>query len=190
MRYDITVSAAGQGATMSVKITIQNVSGTVVSGTYEQSGTGIQTTTENFTIDLTSNCLIHAYLFLVPSNLTAGDKVYIGGAGSYYTITDLAQHSSGRDAAFFNISISGSSMLHYWDREKGVLLESTITVGTSTTTIKLVETSMWGIYTILGLDWRIFTVIVVVIIAVVAAGFLLLRRRKSSTAPPPPTQSL
>lgn len=189
MRYDVTVSAAGQSVTTSIKITIQNVTGTSVTGTYEESGANAQTTTENFTKDLASDCLIRAYPFIVPANLTTGDRVYIGYV-SYYTITDTIQHSSGRDAAFFNYSISGSSTLVYWDREKGVLLESMITGGVASTTIKLAETSLWGTYTILGLDWRIFTAIIVVIVAALAGGFLLMRRRKPLTPSPPPAAQL
>lgn len=186
IKWEIKVTAQGQSVTTWMKITIQNVSGTQVSGTYEGNQPGWPTTPRDFTIDVATGSgftTISSVPLIVSANLSTGDLVY----GTVSPITGTTT-KDGRDAAYLNVSIPmvGTST-YYWDREKGVLLEFYSSYGGSTTLMKVVETNMWSTG---GLDlWLLITVAAVVVVVIVAAAFVLLKRKpptKTLEPPPPP----
>jgi hypothetical protein len=143
IKWEIKVTAQGQSVTTWIKITIQNVSGTQVSGKYEGNQPGWPTTPRDFTIDVATGSgftTISSVPLIVSANLSTGDLVY----GMTFPITGTTT-KDGRDAAYLNVSVPmiGTST-YYWDREKGVLLEFYSSYGGSTTLMKVVETNMWS----------------------------------------------
>jgi hypothetical protein len=189
IRYDIQnnqqiAPAAGYW----IKITVVNVTGTVVSLHSESSITG--SIPQDWSEDVASDCLGSAYdlPYVIPKNLSAGDTIPEGIIS--LTVTDMPQYE-GRDAVHF---VSGFGYEMYWDRGKGVLLEYTLIAagGTMSLTMKVADTNMWGGA---GLEWWDYAVIVVVVVVVTAGGVLMLWKRKPkaqkpstqpSDLPPPP----
>jgi len=186
IKWEIKVTAQGQSATTWIKITIQNVSGTQVTGTYEGNQPGWPTTPRDFTIDVATGSgftTISSVPLIVSANLSTGELV----PGTTLPITGTTT-KDGRDAAYLNVSVPmiGTST-YYWDREKGVLLEFYSSYGGSTTLMKVVDTNMWSSG---GLDLLLLVAIVVVVcIVVVVAAFLVIKRKPSTKTPEPPPPS-
>lgn len=191
-----------------IKITINNVTSTLVSLTVESDQSGW--TPQNFTEDVASDCQLYLLstnlityvlitnLFIVPANLSTSDKIPTGY--SYTTVNDITQHS-GHDTAHYNMSMPGMGTHDiWWDRPTGALLEYKYTVSTLgasyNATVTVESTNMWSTPT----DWLlpvIIAVIIVVVVVVVAMSFVRGRKRAATPPaqqpppppPPPPTQT-
>lgn len=175
-----------------IKITINNVIGTLVSLTIESDQSGW--TPQNFTEDVASDCQLNVLpttlstyvlmtnLFIVPANSSASGKIPTGY--SYTTVNDVTQHS-GHDTAHYNMSMLGLGTYDiWWDRPTGMLLEYKYTVGvlgaSYTATVTVESTSMWSTPT----DWLLPVFIAVIIVVVVAVAALVVRGRKRAATPP------
>jgi hypothetical protein len=183
IRYDITVTAQGQTAGGSIKITVQNVQGLEVSGTYEINVQGYQIIQpQQFTLDITTGSGGYASGFIIPANLTVGNV--IPGEG---TTVETIKDWHGRKAIVANASVPsmGFSGQIYWDQATGIFLESSGTITTTTYTISLAETSLWS-GRLFGLDLTMWIVIIVVVVVVVAVVGIMLSRRRVQAAPPLP----
>jgi hypothetical protein len=193
IRYDIESSQQiAPAASYWIKITVVNVTGTVVLLHGESNITG--SIPQDWSEDVASDCLGVArdLPYVIPENLSAGDVIPEGVMS--LTVTDTPQHD-GRDTVHF---ISGFGYEMYWDRKKGVLLEYTLFVagGTTSLTMKVADTNMWGSgFLGAGLEWWVWAVIIVVVVVVTAGAVSMLWRRKprapapsvqTSDLPPPP----
>ena len=189
IRYDISISSAGQTATGSIKISIQQVQGVQITGTYEITvqGYSIMQPTQ-FSLDISTGSGSYASGFIIPANLTAGQSIP-GEAADVQSIVDW----NGRRAIITNATMpfAGFNGQIYWDQETGVLLEAKGSVtGTTSATYSLTvaETSLWsgGLLGGGALTWII--VIIVVVVVVIAVAALVLRRRRTLSAAPSPPQ--
>lgn len=191
IRYEINVSYQGQSATGSIKLTIQSVQGTMITGTYEVTVQGQSVgQPEQFTLDISTGSGGSASGFIIPANLTVGNFIP-GEAASVETIGDWR----GRKAIVANASspYMGFMSRIYWDQATGILLESTGSLTETQYSITLAETTLWsgGLF---GLDMTWLIVIVVVVVVVIAAvAVFMLRKKKAQAvptmaqgAPPPP----
>jgi hypothetical protein len=116
--------------------------------------------------------------YVIPANMSAGDSIPIGFTS--VAVTDMVQ-KGGRDTVHFNYGNTD----YYWDREKGALVEYTLTGGSLTMT--LADTNMWGNGPSgSGLDWWVWTIIIAIPVILIALFALILRRRKPTTTLPPP----
>lgn len=188
IKYNINISYVGQSVTGSMKMTIQNVQGTYISGTIETSVQGIPgTQTENVSIDIATGTGTYAG-FIIPANLTVGNSIPGESANVQSIVT-----KNGRNAIVANGSVPsvGFSGQVYWDQATGVFLESSgSAVGTSYS-ITLAETSLWSGGFLF--DWWVWMILMVVVVGVAAVTVLMLRRRKPAAVrrliqeqPPPP----
>ncbi|MEM3616838.1 MAG: hypothetical protein QXJ31_02880 [Candidatus Bathyarchaeia archaeon] len=172
-----------------IKMTIQEVTSTTISGTIEVTGTTsgsiptppISPGSTPFSInrqDWTSSGML--FPLLIPSNLAVGQSI----PGAYETVQAIVDWQ-GRKA----VKAGYMGVEAYWDQATGALLEikgSTSTgYGSATLSIKAADTNMFS----LGLGWLLWVIIIVVVVVVVAVvAVILLRRRKPPTAPPSPVQ--
>jgi len=189
IRYDINVTYQGQSATGTIKLTVQSVQGTLITGTYEVTVQG-QTAgqPEQFTLDVSTGSGGSASGFIIPANLTVGNFIP-GEAASVETIGDWR----GRKAIVANASspYMGFMSRIYWDQATGILLESTGSLTETQFSITLAETTLWsdGLF---GLDKIFIIVVVAVVIIAVVAGFMLRKKRAQAFptmaqgVPPPP----
>jgi len=200
VKYNITATIQGKTIDAGwMRITIENVAGTIISGSLEGNGTvediDIPGSPEPFFIDVAmpgySSGSIPNFIF-IPSNLTAGSSV----PGFYYSIEGPTT-KNGREAVYINASFLGVTSEYYWDRSTGVLLEFTTSYGEVSSAIKIAETDLWGgglfgLGGFGGLDWWIWVIIIVAVVAIVAAFVGLTRRKRKPPAatlasiPPPP----
>jgi len=185
IRYDISISSAGQTATGSIKIIIQQVQGVQITGTYEITvqGYSIMQPTQ-FSLDISTGSGSYASGFIIPANLTAGQSIP-GEAADVQSIVDW----NGRRAILTNATspFGGFNGQIYWDQETGVLLETKGSVTGATYSLTAAETSLWGGGLLGGgaLTW-IIVIIVVVVVAIAVAALVLRRRKTLSAAPSPP----
>jgi len=189
IRYDINVTYQGQSATGTIKLTVQSVQGTLITGTYEVTVQG-QTAgqPEQSTLDVSTGSGGSASGFIIPANLTVGNFIP-GEAASVETIGDWR----GRKAIVANASspYMGFMSRIYWDQATGILLESTGSLTETQFSITLAETTLWsdGLF---GLDKIFIIVVVAVVIIAVVAGFMLRKKRAQAFptmaqgVPPPP----
>jgi hypothetical protein len=191
--YDVTGPSDVPGQTVHywAKVTVKDVSSTIVSITMETNLTTLGT--RDYAIDIAYDCWIGgAWPYIVPANLSLGDGI---PGVPIATINDTTQHF-GRDAAHISVVSSEETTDWYWDREKGVLLEMSGVTQRGPMSYTMDSTNMWGnTLSLPGLDWQVFAVIVIVAgvaVAVVAAGLILHSRKRSTTVsqprfqPPPP----
>lgn len=186
IRYDISISYAGQTATGSIKISIQQVQGVQITGTYEVSvqGYNVMQPTQ-FSLDISTGSGSYASGFIIPANLTTGD-VIPGEAASVQSIADW----NGRRAVLTNgtspfIGFYGQI---YWDQETGVLLEAKGSSAGTNYSMTEADTSLWSGGLLGGALTWIIVIIVVVVVAITVAA-LVLRRRKTLPATTSPPQT-
>jgi hypothetical protein len=126
----------------------------------------------------------------IPRNLTTGDSVNITG---YDDIT-LEGETTGtyagvqRTVVFANfeesVPLTGEVQASfYWDKQTGLLVESSTIMADMTFSIKAIETNMWeGTLPAAQIAWWLWLVIAA---AIVAVAFTVYRLRKRSTLPSP-----
>jgi hypothetical protein len=191
IRYDINVSYGGQTVTGSIKISIQQVQGAQVNGTYEVSVQGYSVMQPlQFSLDVSTGIGSYTSGFIIPANLTVGQAIP-GEAATVQNIVDW----NGRKAILANTTspYGGFAGQVYWDQQTGLFLESKGSAVGTTFAITAVETNLWssGLFGLGGLTWVII-IIVILVIAMFAVA-LVLRKKKTQpimphpqTVPPPP----
>jgi hypothetical protein len=201
MKY--TVNASSMGATVqgTIKVSIQSVSGTTVSGAIETSIAGTSMPS-SFSIDVGTgygSTGMPATL-IIPANLTVGQAIP-GTSMTVTGVTDRSYAGASRKVVYTTGSVGGlMTVTFYWDQFTGMFVEMS---GSGTYQgysynyeFKATETNMWsGGFSVLGpgllgLDWMIWIIIIVVIVVVIVVIVLRLRKKKpaAATAPPPPAQ--
>jgi hypothetical protein len=184
IRYDINVSYGGQTVTGSIKISIQQVQGAQVNGTYEVSVQGYSVMQPlQFSLDVSTGIGSYTSGFIIPANLTVGQAIP-GEAATVQNIVDW----NGRKAILANTTspYGGFAGQVYWDQQTGLFLESKGSAVGTTFAITAVETNLWssGLFGLGGLTWVI--VIIVILVVVMFAVVLVLRKRKTQPIAPPP----
>jgi len=188
IKYNVSSTYSGQTTQSGwITITIQSVSGSIISGTIEGSVPGYSTTPQPFTVNIETGSTtgsLPAFMF-IPANLNTGSIPPGVGLPLQGPTT-----KNGREALYISESLSGTSI--YWDRATGVLLEFSVSYAGTTASIIVSDTNMWsgGLFGpgFLGLDWWIWIVIIVVIFVVIVAAALMLRKKKPPVAPAPQVQ--
>ncbi|MEM2105014.1 MAG: hypothetical protein QXV21_00875 [Candidatus Bathyarchaeia archaeon] len=183
IKYNFTMSGGGMSAQGWIKITIQSVSGTQVTGTYAVGTAGQQVFQEDFTLDIATGYGSMSG-FIIPANLNTGQTI----PGESVTVQGVTTRH-GRTAIYATATdpMYGGTGQIYWDQATGVLLEASTLVSGTTYTITPAETNMWsgGLFGpgFLGLDWWIWIIIIVVIVLVIVTAAIILRKRKPPVAP-------
>jgi hypothetical protein len=188
IRYDINISYAGETAAGSIKISIQQVQGVQVTGTYEVNvqGYSIMQPTQ-FSLDISTGTGSYASGFIIPANLTTGQLIP-GEAAYVENIVDR----NGRRAILANATspFGGFDGRIYWDQQTGLLLESGGSAVGATYSIKAADTNLWS-GGLLGGGWLTWIIVIVVIIVVaLLITALLIRKRKTLPPVPSPQQTI
>lgn len=128
------------------------------------------------TIDLTSQDdflmpLFSARVYFIPGGLGKNDSVYLGELFGTRTIDgETTRNYAGVDrrVIYANFSEQGSNYIFYWDKQTGVLIEGTKSLGSASSAVLITGTSMWGT--------EIWLLLWIIIIIVVALGVLSSRK--------------
>jgi hypothetical protein len=117
--------------------------------------------------------------FVISSNLTTGDSVYMTGFGNVTIEGETTRTYAGarRTVVYDSISQDEAQFTCYWDKLTGVMVESSTTYGGMTLTAKATETNMWEATTV-GMPWWPW-----IIVAVVAVGLVILFIRRRGRGP-------
>jgi len=191
IKWDISVSVGTYTASGWMKINIQSISGTHITGTYEANVAGYAVTPQPQSFDLDVSTGIGSLGgFIIPANITEGQKI----PGQTATV-HIVDHR-GRNAVYVNATIPmmGMSGQIYWDQKTGVLLEAISSGRTETPqgeidfrySIRVAETNIAGLPVGGGFDWWLWVIIIVVVAGAAVAAVLILRRRKPPAPPMPP----
>ena len=130
--------------------------------------------------------------FIIHANPKVGDSVPIMGGLSLTVGGETTKTYAGasRTVVYATYSSFGLQSTYYWDKQTGVLMEYSQTLGGVEITMKAVETSLWQA----GFDglplWIVGVVIVIVAVASMAIVVFLMKRKrfptKPKTTPPQP----
>jgi hypothetical protein len=132
----------------------------------------------NYTMTLITGALIDD--FIIPANLTTGDKFYDSRVGNI-TISNAKQDTYA-GATRTVISASSGGNTYIWDQLTGVSVEGTSIQSDYNMHTLVSGTNMWQSS---GLDpVIIYTFVAIIVIIVVAAAFLLLTKRKHKPSKP------
>jgi parallel beta-helix repeat protein len=126
---------------------------------------------------------------VIPANSKTGDSIHMSGYGDVAITGETTRKFAGASRTAVYASISGSDFegSYYWDKQTGVLVESSAVSGTMTATAKATETNMWTSDSsgILANSTVLCALVIAAIVIVVAVAFLVMRRRKG----PPEVES-
>jgi len=91
--------------------------------------------------------------FVIPTNLTTGDSIYMSGYGDVMIVGETAGTYAGanRTVVYASFSQAGTQLTYYWDKQTGVLVEASTISGNITATVRATETNMWQALTIICL---------------------------------------
>jgi len=112
-------------------------------------------------------------VYLIPSNLGVGVPVYLGEFGNQTIAGEATGIVAGanRRLLYANFSQSGSLYTFYWDKQTGVLVEGTMTIGTVFKAVLTAATNMWSAEFVWW-PW-------VIIIIILACGIIVSRKNIS-----------
>jgi hypothetical protein len=109
-------------------------------------------------------------VYLIPSDLGVGMPVYLGEFGNQTIAGEATGIVAGanRRLVYANFSKSGNLCTFYWDKQTGVLVEGTTTVGSLFKVVLTTATNMWSGEFV----WWPWTLVIITIIC----GLIALRR--------------
>jgi hypothetical protein len=133
-------------------------------------------TAETRTIDLASrddypSALFSVRVCIIPSDLDAGDLVYLGQFGNETIVGETTIRVAGADrrVVYSNFSQVGSQYTFYWDKQTGVLTQGLMTSGLGYKSVWVTETNMWSG----GYDWWLWVIVIVVVVC----GLIVSRKK-------------
>jgi hypothetical protein len=174
IEYDIQGSLSPE---FSLTVSFLNVTGTNL--TMELTESTVIGTPLNYTenIDLATNedfpiGFLTARAYLIPNGSETGDSVYLGTEfGNRTIISETTRSYAGADRIVVccNFTLQLNQYVFYWDKQTGVLLEATMSHGTTSNSISAIDTNMWTSLS----DWWLLPIIG----AVIALGILSSRKK-------------
>jgi parallel beta-helix repeat protein len=130
--------------------------------------------------------------FLIPANCTTGVSIYMSGYGNVTIKGETIRTCAGasRTLVYTSFEQYGTQLTYHWDKQTGVMVEASATVGGMTATAKVAETNMWQ-PTPFWMQWWLWTIVAVIIVALAGALYLLKKRKPPTpTAPTLPTEGI
>jgi hypothetical protein len=135
------------------RVDFLNVSGTTVTFRMAVYTPTFTEQNETESIDLTSQedlstLFLSARVYFIPGGLGAGDPVHLGVLFGTRTITGETTRSYlgvDRRVVYANFSdAEGNNYMLYWDKQTGVLVEGSKTLGAASSGVVVEATSMWS----------------------------------------------
>jgi hypothetical protein len=136
--------------------------------------------------------------FVIPPNLGRGDSVYFSGYGDVAIKGETTRTYAGVRRRVVYASLSQSipyqadvQLSYYWDKQTGVMVETSAIWGDVTIMCKATETNMLETDSppAVGVKWWLWVVIGVAIAGVAFAVYRLRKRKMPTTPPVPPEGS-
>lgn len=83
--------------------------------------------------------------FVIPTNLTTGDSIYMSGYGDVMIAGETTGIYAGatKKVVYASFSQAGTQLTYYWDKQTGVLVGASAISGNITATFRATETNMW-----------------------------------------------
>jgi parallel beta-helix repeat protein len=196
IRYEYTITGAPSGTTPPTWIkaeflTVEGANATVRITMHMSDGTEQNQTV---TMDIASGggSLYTFSGFVVCSNCTTGDSVYISGYGNVTIAGETTRTcaGAGRTVIYASFSQYGTQLTYYWDKLTGVMVEASVVSGAMTGTAKATETNMWQASSSGFPIEPIYLYVLAALVMVMAVGavvFILRRRKKQTEATIPET---
>ncbi len=126
---------------------------------------------------------------VISANLTTGDSIYLAGHGDLSIEGETTRTYAGakRTVVYASISQYEGQLTYCWDKQTGVVVESSLTSDGLILIAKATETNMWKAATTQPPSW--VWLIVAVVVAALAIVAYHRKKRKTPTIPTPPTES-
>ncbi|HEY4675485.1 MAG TPA: hypothetical protein VIH48_05475 [Candidatus Bathyarchaeia archaeon] len=151
-----------EGATVTVRLTVQTSSGTEIDQT--------ETIDLAFSDSDFSTVFFSMRVHIIPANLTTGDPVHLSSEFGNKTIigeATMACAGADRRVVYSNFSQSGSQYTFCWDKQTGVLVEGAMVFGGAFKALWVTETNMWAGG---GVAWWIWVIIAIAAICGIIAS--------------------
>jgi hypothetical protein len=177
VEYDVQGSVSPE---YSLTVSFLNVTGTNLTMQMTQSPVTSAGPSLNYTenIDFSTNedfpiiDFFTARVCLIPNGSEVGDSVYLGKEfGNRTILSETTGSYAGVDRIIVccNFTLQLNQYAFYWDKQTGVLVDATMSYGTISDSVSVIDTNMWT-----GLsDWWIW----ILIGTVIALGILASRRK-------------
>jgi hypothetical protein len=159
-----------------VKLEVLNVTGTLV--TARLTAHFLNGTEANETTGFTVGSIIQSEI--IPANSTLGDAVLVPGSGALISEESVRIYCGASRPV---LMAARSDNVTFWDKQTGIVVESSEHGDGYTIDAVVTETNMWSSTGFFGLDWWLWAVIICAVVAGAAStvALLLLHRRKSTS---------
>jgi len=118
--------------------------------------------------------------FVIPANCTTGDSIYMNEYGNVTLDGETTKTYAGasRTVVYTSFSKYGSQLIYYWDKETGVIVETSTISSVSTIIAKITETNMWeAVSSPFWMQWWFYAIVAVAIGALVGTVYFLKKRK-------------
>lgn len=156
------------------KLEFLDVSGTTATVRITTQASGEVGLDQTDTIDISSSddfpmVIFSARVYIIPSNLTTDDSVYLGQFGNRTITGETTRTSAGENRKVIYANFTRQSQYtFYWDKQTGILTEGTMVSGSAYKSIWVTETNMWTAES----NWWFWAVIIIS----VASGLIVSRK--------------
>lgn len=188
IKYNYTVTGVPSGITVPqwFKVEFLEVEGTkaTVYVTMQRSDSTEQS--ESLTVDVaTGNGTLDVFFgFIIPANSAPGDFIYISEYGRITIDGETSRIYAGESRTVVYATFYDARARYYWDKQTGVMVEASVSLGGITVTAKVLETNMWGVIPF-WMQWWFWAAMATGVMII--SGMVYLKRRKSANLHKPKT---
>jgi len=188
VRCELTTSGAPSEDTPQwVKVECLSVTGTTATLKMTMHMSNGAEQNEIGTLDVASGEGNATFQALIPANSKTGDTIQIVGYGSVTIAGEKTETYAGasRTAVYASFSQGEMQFNCCWDKQTGILVETTLTQGSTSATFKAISTNIWQAssnpLTLPNLSIELLSICISVAlaIAIVAAAVILTRHKRS-----------
>ena len=179
VRYEVAITSILEGVVTPTGVNfefidIDGTNATISSTIYFSDGDEWDSTT---TFDIVSGSSTG---FIIPSNSKIGDSIPIDGYGNISIEGETTSIYTGvnRTTVFARYSNSTDSLVYFWDKPTGIMLEQNSTKFESTMFWKIVDTSIWQTQLNDHSPYQNIIYIVIISVAILSIVIYLRKRKK------------
>jgi hypothetical protein len=179
IKYEVTITPIFEGVVTPTGvnfefINIEGTNATISSTIHLSDGDEWDSTT---TFDIVSGSSTG---FIIPSNPKIGDSIPIDGYGNLSIEGETTSIHTGvnRTTVFARYSNSTDSIIYFWDKPTGIMLEQNSTKFESTMFWKIIDTNIWQTQLNDSSPYQNIIYIVIVLVAILSLALYLRIRKK------------
>jgi len=173
VKLDYTVSGAPPGTALPqwAKVEFLSVGGTTATVRVTMHMADGTEQSDNVSADVAAGLGL-----VIPANSKTGDSINMSGHGAVTIAGESTRNYAGtsRTAVYASISQYGTQLTYYWDKQTGVMVETSGTSENMIFTAKVTETNIWQAEPI---GWSLIAGIVVTIVVIGIVTTVYMRRR-------------